>query len=655
MQSLDPQQPHSQPQSQSPPQPTSHQEPDALTRSTLPDRNVTADSIEDAYVHFIFYCNPALPLSSETASLREAFRNPPRSGGKCFSTFVVYELVRQFYDKEIRTWTELTTKLGVEPPDPTKDESAQKIAQYGVRLKKWMNSMHVKAFFEYLMDIPNDYWTNIPSDPNPIGQPMRDGVALEDDMALRALLPQIRPKRGRKRPTDDDAAASPAQRTHLSPSSAIEAHKKGDSGLQVPTDNFSAPWTPSDAVQQMPLTRWPQSAITPTCRGSFWDDALEPRSAILPPKPRMSSQRRGPKNVSSAWRPGAADGGAKMRGRPPINRTPIDGSFPPFPSSGTPIVGPGEASTPILSTPTKFKQTIATTATESTPTQKPGMSPIASSTSQAQTTPQELSRPPRPSISLQVPQRPTGSVRLATPPPPVVVINGDVSDQSTTNSSISSQTQERIDFAQAIRQAETAGPQQVPLSSENIPRFYFERAKDRTNIDDVLGRLTRATLEADWYDETGKPGKPPSVEEASALVNSTVEDMYKTAASHQAFLINLATISGGGILQTSTARITRLRTNAESTLYRVEWEYKFGNIRAPFTMEQQVPRFMFCDTSGKNEDATPEQVDGDQGRLSMDEWQDKYRQLLDKFEKKDQELLDLRSGMLNSLKGKDAQ
>lgn len=107
----------------------------AAARPTLPDRNVTAVTIEDAYVRFIFYCNPALPLDLDTEQLRDAFRNPPRSGGKTFSTFVIFELVRSFYNKEIRTWTELTTRLGVEPPDPSKDESAQKIAQYGVRLK----------------------------------------------------------------------------------------------------------------------------------------------------------------------------------------------------------------------------------------------------------------------------------------------------------------------------------------------------------------------------------------------------------------------------------------------------------------------------------------------------------------------------------------
>lgn len=109
--------------------------PDPAAAVGLPDRNVTAESIEDAYVSFIFYCNPALPRDVDTEALREAFRNPPKSGGKTFDTFAIYELVRKFYGKEIKTWTELTIKLGVEPPDPTKDESSQKVTQYGVRLK----------------------------------------------------------------------------------------------------------------------------------------------------------------------------------------------------------------------------------------------------------------------------------------------------------------------------------------------------------------------------------------------------------------------------------------------------------------------------------------------------------------------------------------
>ena len=183
----------------------------------LPDRNVTEETLEDAYIEFIWHCNPALPPESDKNSLRDAFRNPPRSGGQVFSTWTILELVRKFYGKEIKTWTELTIKLGVQPPVPGKEESAQKIAQYGVRLKKWMHSMHVKAFFEYVMGIENEYWMEIPTEPNILRQPLREGIAMEDDMALRALMPHIRPKRGRKRPEDaEENKNSPAQRQRLS-------------------------------------------------------------------------------------------------------------------------------------------------------------------------------------------------------------------------------------------------------------------------------------------------------------------------------------------------------------------------------------------------------------------------------------------------------
>jgi len=117
-----------------PPPPPSSDQSFTAARPGLPDRCVSEQSVENAYVDFILFCNPAVPLSTPTDSLREAFRNPPRSGSKSFNTFAIYELVRKFYNSEIRTWTELTTKLGVEPPNPKK-ESNQKVAQYGVRLK----------------------------------------------------------------------------------------------------------------------------------------------------------------------------------------------------------------------------------------------------------------------------------------------------------------------------------------------------------------------------------------------------------------------------------------------------------------------------------------------------------------------------------------
>lgn len=101
----------------------------------LPDRNVNGTSIEDAFVAFILYCNPGVPLETDSAALREAFRTPPKSGGKSFSTFALFELIKKLETKELKTWAELALKLGVEPPDQEKGQSSQKIQQYAVRLK----------------------------------------------------------------------------------------------------------------------------------------------------------------------------------------------------------------------------------------------------------------------------------------------------------------------------------------------------------------------------------------------------------------------------------------------------------------------------------------------------------------------------------------
>lgn len=104
-------------------------------RRTLPDRAVNDASIEAAYVAFILYCNPAVPLKTDTAALCEAFRTPPKSGGKSFSTFTLFELIKKLESKELKTWAELALRLGVEPPDQEKGQSSQKIQQYAVRLK----------------------------------------------------------------------------------------------------------------------------------------------------------------------------------------------------------------------------------------------------------------------------------------------------------------------------------------------------------------------------------------------------------------------------------------------------------------------------------------------------------------------------------------
>jgi hypothetical protein len=102
------------------------------TDRSLPDKHVADETLDDAYVAFILYCNPSVPLDCDTAELRKAFRQPPKSDGKTFSTYNLLQLIEKFERRDIKTWTRLAIELGVER---TPDSSAQKVQQYAVRLK----------------------------------------------------------------------------------------------------------------------------------------------------------------------------------------------------------------------------------------------------------------------------------------------------------------------------------------------------------------------------------------------------------------------------------------------------------------------------------------------------------------------------------------
>ncbi|OAA43744.1 ARS binding protein 2 [Metarhizium rileyi] len=657
-----------------------------VVRPTLPSRDVSPASIEDAYVRFIFYCNPALQLDCDTESLRDAFRTPPRSGGKSFDTFTIYKLVRRFYNKDIKTWTELTTTLGVEPPDPAKDESAQKVAQYGVRLKKWMNSMHVKAFFEYLMNIPNDYWTMIPTDSNPDACSVRDGVALEDDMALRALLPHIRPKRGRKRPETDDAAVPPAQRQRFSPASVAEDYRQGRSGSwsahpDAQRAHHPAAWGPNESLQT-PVSRWPQSAVTPTARGSFWDDALEPRSAVTPNKAKVSNHRRGAKNVSSAWTTTGQDPGTRPRGRPPINRTPVDGPDH-FPAHGWTSSNDTSSENSYYPRPTVstlsehqqrgFHQSHGAQSESTLPSQLDQHSPY-----------QAGSRPSRPNISLQVPERAGGSVRLATPPaaavggsglvlvtapgtapatapaspPPQVQVNGiepmapPPGDDSKYQDGWRRFAREAIDTYEPPDQHNSETNLSDPGDKKSVlSDYYFDKMDDRTNVDVLTAYFTRSMTEAEWLDAAGNPTKPVSTDESAAMVHAMLQTMYQNATSAQAFLINLAALAGSTTLVTARPKCTRLSEDGGQFTYKCEWEYQFGQVKGGFTFEQIVPASMWAKTKKRHD---PDNNGGEkqEEKFTKEYWQKKYEALTAQMENKEKDLADLKDKVMKAL-GRD--
>ena len=111
------------------------------TQRVLPPRDVSEENIADVYAAFILYCNPYFPLDIDTSDLKRIFQTPPRSDGKDFSIYTLWELIQRFDSKEIKTWTQLALELGVEPPSVERGGSVQKVQQYSVRLKVRHNNI----------------------------------------------------------------------------------------------------------------------------------------------------------------------------------------------------------------------------------------------------------------------------------------------------------------------------------------------------------------------------------------------------------------------------------------------------------------------------------------------------------------------------------
>ena len=104
----------------------------------LPSINVTEQNLEEAYVQFILYCNPSIPMDTDATELKRGFQSPPRTDGKMFETYKLLGLIRRLDAQELETWSALVLELGVEPPDPAKEQSTQKIQQFAVRLKVFL-------------------------------------------------------------------------------------------------------------------------------------------------------------------------------------------------------------------------------------------------------------------------------------------------------------------------------------------------------------------------------------------------------------------------------------------------------------------------------------------------------------------------------------
>lgn len=301
-----------------------------------------------------------------------------------------------------------------------------------------MRAMHIDAFFEYCMGLPHVYYTQLPPS-GPFVSECRDGVLLEEDLALRALVPQWKPKRGRKRVEDryteeDKKAKRPQLDTSVGAlqQGSFQSHSVTFPQSAIPFSAFpddmesNDPWMAatssfpngSAAEQQGQDLRWrlperdaspanyPHSAIIP--RSHLPSDVLmsaEPRSAVTPSSGEKSRSRRrhGPA-VSSAWPNSNGLSTGKGRGRPP-NKISSSGAFSTF------QVNTNQESS---QTPNHDMQThpISLDANSSQPFQPPSYNQTPTPISQG--------RPNK--LQLQVPRHSGAPVRLATPPR--LIVNG---------------------------------------------------------------------------------------------------------------------------------------------------------------------------------------------------------------------------------------
>ncbi|KAG0647984.1 ARS-binding 2 [Hyphodiscus hymeniophilus] len=626
-------------------------------RRRLPTRVVIDDNLDDAYVDFILYCNPAVASEIDTTELRKIFRAPPRSDGKSFSTFRLFELIGKLERKEIKTWAQLALDLGVEPPSSEKGQSAQKVQQYSVRLKRWMHAMHVDAFFEYLLNKAHVYWTQVPSINEPPSEFGRDGVTAEEDLALRALLPEMRPKRGRRKAEDKeddlDIGKSPNQRRRLDSPTLSEDFMLARASLNPsnPTPDtihpgFHAgfgrldpermdPWSSTGVrpnafrwgaesgqtpITATPMTAYPQSAITPNNRNpQLWHD--EPRSAVTPNSKTRSRRRHGPA-VSSAWTGNGSASSGKLRGRPPTNRSIVDGPFSTFPAN------PGDKDVPTIN----VRDNTPTTTPVVSNTEMRQFFPADMNAANSTNTISQVGRPSR--LQLQVPERQGGAVRLATPPPIVLV-----DEEGSTNlqqNAINNQPLPMMEYF-------TAPGGQDP-TYEHFVSIAFQQNEDtdQTNVNALESHFICEILAADWYDVAGNSIGRCTTDEASKICKQVVKNLQTESSSTEAFLINLSALAGGPLM--TRLRMTRLDYEARID-YECHWKMRFGSIAGDFTIRTTVQRTPDTATS------VPNMAHGNTGVETEEMWKKKYLDLQQQIRERDETVAKLKVGVLDALVG----
>lgn len=524
-----------------------------------------------------------------------------------------------------------------------------------------MRAMHVDAFFEYCMGNPHVYYTQLPPSGSFVSE-SRDGVPLEEDLALRALVPQWKPKRGRKRVGERDldegkATKRPQLDTSVGalyhggahdhsvtfPQSAIpfSAHPdtEGHDPWMTASSAFPGPTAPDQQGQDLKWrlpprdtspANYPQSAIIPRGTHSSADlMSAEPQSAVTPVSGEKSRARRkhGPA-VSSAWPSSNGSATGKGRGRPPNKSS--AGSFSTF----------------LLSTKRESPQLQPTPALQSS-----SLAGSQNSPNVTQQSPTSVSSGRPSKLQLQVPQHSGAPVRLATPP--TLLVNG-VNDAT---------------LAQAEKPQEV--PQSVNTGAEDHP---VVGAGAQINVDHLVRSLSSELLQAPLSGRTARLNP----EEAQALASAMVVKLAAVCSqlphglppSFMAFHLGVGhhfglTTPNGTLMTVNACRGSERDAVNSGPQYTVNVEYKAacqfsmkvalgepnpgptpaGAVKQTATSTEIQP-----ETSGNGDIADTDLEEDDLGHpVSEAIWKQRYLKLRAQMQKKEQALSQYKRKIMESV------
>jgi len=157
-------------------------------------------------------------------------------------------------------------------------------------------------------------------------------------------------------------------------------------------------------------------------------------------------------------------------------------------------------------------------------------------------------------------------------------------------------------------------------------------------------------LRAKWLDAQGQPAPPCTPGEAWTLSEAVVNNLRKSAASKEAFLINLAALAGGSILMPQNSlRVNRLgpAPDGKTTRYKVDWKLVWGEVQGDFSMEEEV------DILRPEEARSKKQQEQQEIRAQANDWENRYRELEEVLRRKEDEMSRLKGKILDGLRQED--